>query len=181
MPVPELARLSDQFLTTYGVLFSSGSPYVGVNYNPTGNPTSGVNEIVGVTSAGLVDDHWAPVYFHFFNPYEPTQIATTDYVSIRGDSYGNGGQISLEAYDIYGNLIDSMIATDSGGTLLEVSGPGIHYALYSAVVNPRGVSLDDLQFEEVALAPVPEPATVLLLGTGLVGLAGAGRKKFFKK
>ena len=34
---------------------------------------------------------------------------------------------------------------------------------------------------DVFLTPVPEPAAIFMFGLGLIGLAGLGRKKFFKK
>ena len=49
-------------------------------------------------------------------------------------------------------------------------------------------SLSDIAFNTVnasvdviSTAAVPEPSTILLLGSGLIGLVGYGRKKFFEK
>ena len=42
------------------------------------------------------------------------------------------------------------------------------------------VAMDDFLYAEPKAAAVPEPSTIFLLGSGLIGLVGCGRKKLRK-
>lgn len=57
------------------------------------------------------------------------------------------------------------------------AGPSLDYVNISLLWD--GTEVMKVKVDDVA--PVPEPATMLLLGVGLIGIAGASRKKLFKK
>jgi hypothetical protein len=176
-PVPISAQLSDQFLSSYGVRFSSGSPFVSVLYLGPNHATSGSNGIGGSTPDGkLIYHDGYPIVISFFDVDNPAVKATTDFVSVRGDLAGsNLFSVTLNAFDANGNLIGSDSKMDVGGETLTISVPGIHYVQFKGTPftmfpDQAGVALDDLSFNTPT--PVPEPSLPILLGIGSVYVLG---------
>jgi hypothetical protein len=77
----------------------------------------------------------------------------TDFVSVRGDLQGEGQSITLNAFDVEGNLMASFTTTNVGGAILTVSTPGIHsvqfLGTHLGTHDEGGVALDDLTFNRV--------------------------------
>jgi hypothetical protein len=150
-PIPAASQLSDQFLTTFGVRFSSGSPYVAVVNLGLGHATSGINGIGGSTPGGILTYAPAnPIIAEFFDPFNPTQPATTDFVSLRIDLLGGSGLfVTLEAFDVDGNLLASQTLPDIGGATLQVAAQGIHSVRYLGTADEGGAAVDDFTFNPV--------------------------------
>jgi PEP-CTERM motif len=167
--VPAGSRLSDQFQSTTGAVFSSAVGYVAVVVLGPGHAQSPPNGIGGVDSADRLS-YGSPITVTFFDTLNPSLLAVTDFVSIRGDKIAVSGTATLEAFDIAGGSLGSITANDiAGGLTLALSQSGIHSIRISETSGT--VAFDDLTFNPVTAA-VPLPASLLLFGTGLVGLVG---------
>jgi hypothetical protein len=167
--VPASAQLNDQLLSTLGLRFTSGDSFAAVVNMGADHAVSGDNAIAGTTADGVLSyDRGNPVVVRFYQPGNASVPVTTDFVSVVSDLWGSGQSIALNAYDMDGNLIDSVTAIDSGGTTLELSAAGIHSVQLLGTNNETGVAWDNLTFNSISNpCVIPAPASALLALCGL--------------
>ena len=102
---------------------------------------------------------------------DPTDSVAIDWIAAASDD------ITIKAYNADLELVDTFYCEDSGvfsGTAT-LAGSSIAYLEFYGAAGPVGIST--LEWNGI---PVPEPATIVLVVTGLAGLAVFGRKKFKK-
>jgi hypothetical protein len=111
----------------------------------------------------------------FLQTAASAHLSLSDYAPGAGGIYKNG-----DAKDIYnekilnGSLLN--FQNDNGGTMSVTA----HFD-DNDIGDLRALAISFVWANQAPTSTVPEPTTMLLLGSGLIGLAGYGRKKFFKK
>ena len=135
---------------------------IGIDLNDDGIYEYGIDTTDGLLYTGLTADDWTDSSHPCSSPASIIGAPTGTPTGTPPNFYYGTGSLNSTSENIY--VIEAMASASDLGW----NGSGSFH-----ITQTCGNDAGDLH--------IPEPATMLLLGTGLLGLAVLGRKKMFKK